>query len=103
MKILYIADDGTQFTDETECEIYEWKLKHVHLKDVHAYDKDDNELKDLFKEDTYNKSEKIIVTTEEAVKELQELGDYTGYNSYEDINEIGEWNFDIHKGAFVKV
>ena len=39
MKIIYIADDGTQFDDEYACKDYEWKLNHPHLKDVHIFDK----------------------------------------------------------------
>ena len=39
---------------------------------------------------------------EDAVKELQELGRYTGYCCYEDITECGEWYFNYKKDTFVK-
>lgn len=94
MKIIYIADDGTQFDDETDCEDYEWKLYHPHLKDVRVFDKDGNEFTNIFEEDTYNYSEKVIVPTDEAAKELQDLADYTGYCYYSHINKAGTWIFD---------
>lgn len=103
MRIKYIADDGTEFDDETLCEDYEWKLNHPHLKDIHVFDEGGNEFKDIFSEDTYNQSAKIVVDTIEAVKDLQDLGIYTGYNCYEDIDDVGEWVFDLKKETFVKV
>lgn len=103
MRIKYIADDGTEFDDETQCEDYEWKLNHPHLKDVHVFDEDGKEFEDIFSEDTYNQSAKIVVDNIEAVKDLQDLAEYTGYNCYEDINDVGEWRFDMHKETYVKV
>lgn len=91
MRTVYIADDGTQFDDEFECEDYEWKLNHPHLKDVRCYDKDGNELKNIFSENTYGYSQKIIVPTDEAARDLQELSKYTGYCYYGHIAESGTW------------
>lgn len=102
MKIIYIADDGTQFNDEFECKDYEWKLHHPYLKDVHCYDKDDNELQDIFSEDTYGDTVKIIVFNNKAVKDLQDLSIYTGFCCYENISECGEWIFDDEIETFVK-
>jgi hypothetical protein len=101
MRIIYIADDGTQFDDEWSCRDYEWKLNHPHLKEIHAFDKDGKEFENIFAEDTYNYSEKIIVETDIAAKELQELGQYTGYCSYEDIDKAGEWRYDSKQERFV--
>ena len=42
MKIIYIAEDGTQFDDEFECESYEGKLNHPYLKNIVFYDIKDN-------------------------------------------------------------
>lgn len=105
MKIIYLADDGTEFDDEFECEHYEWILNHPHLKDVCCYDKDGNELKDIMVEYTYDYSEKIVVPTDEAAKDLQELADYTGYSYYAHITESGTWIFENEgfDGRFVKV
>ena len=103
MKTIYIADDGTQFDDKYECEDYEWQLNHPYLKDVHAFDKDGNEFEDIFSEDTYNYSAKIIVTSDEGLKDLQALTDYAGYCCYGYIDRVGEWEFDDHKECFVMV
>lgn len=103
MKIIYIADDGTQFDNEFDCEDYEWKLNHPHLKEVHAFDKDGNEFKNIFAEDTYNYSARIVVESDSAAKELQELADYTGYCYYEQIEKAGEWYFDEKQERFVLI
>lgn len=102
MKVIYIADDGKEFDNEDDCEIYEWKLKHMHLNEICFYDKDGNKLYDAYSEDTYNNAERIVVPNENAVKELQEFARYTGYCCYEDITECGEWYFNYKKETFVK-
>ena len=103
MTTIYIADDGTQFDNRVECEDYEWKLNHPHLKDVHIFDKNGNEFEDVFAEDTYNYSEKIVVTNDEAIKDLQDLARYTGYCYYNHIDKVGEWIFDERKEMFVMI
>lgn len=105
MKIVYIADDGKKFDSEFECEDYEWLLNHPHLKDIKCYDKNDNELNSIMEEGTYNYCHKIIVPTDEAVKELNDLADYTGYCYYSYINTSGTWIFEEcgTDGKFVRV
>lgn len=98
MRVVYIADDGKEFADEYECMDYEWALNHPYLKDVHFYDADGNELDDVFSEETYNIAEKIVVLNENAVETLQEFANYTGYCAYEDVNECGEWIFNLDSG-----
>ena len=102
MKVIYIADDGKEFDNEYDCESYEWKLNHAHLDEICFYDKNGNKLDDVYSEDTYNNSERIVVPNETAMKELQELAHYTGYCCYYDIIECGEWHFDDKVGTFVK-
>ena len=102
MKVIYIADDGKEFDDEWDCRDYEWKLNHSSLKDICFYDKDDKLLEDIFSEKTYNVTDKIVVTNENQLKDLQELARYCGFCCYEDIVECGEWIFDYYKGTFVK-
>lgn len=100
MKVIYRADDGKEFDDEFECTDYEWKLKHPHIKDIHLYDGDGNELSNIFSEDTYSNVEKLVVPDKQAAKELQELGKYTGFTCYEWIDDAGTWVCDDSK--FVK-
>ena len=93
MKILYIADDGTQFEDEWECADYEWRLTHPHLKEIKFLNAaGELLLSDPLKEITYNNAETVIVPNEEALQDLQDMTDYTGFCEYNDINSIGTWN-----------
>ena len=101
MKIIYIAEDGTQFDDESDCEHYEWKLNHPNLRDVHAFDSDGNEFEDIFSEDTYNHSATILVETDAAAKDMRELAEYTGYDYYEHITGSGIWTYDEKQERFV--
>lgn len=103
MKIIYVADDGTQFDNQFECENYEWKINHFNLDKIHFFDKDNNELDDVFSEYTYINSNKIIVETIDAVKDLQDLGRIMGFCLYEYIDDMGEWEFDPFEKAFVKI
>ena len=70
MRTVYIADDGKEFDNEFECEHYEWLQNHPHLKDIKCYDKDGKQLEDIMSDDTYYFAKKIIVPTDECVKEL---------------------------------
>lgn len=105
MRTIYIADDGKEFTDEFDCEHYEWVLNHPHIKDIKCYDKDGNALEDLMEEDTYGDCHKLVVSTDEAVKELSDLANYTGFCEYKDITDTGIWIYEENgiNGKFVKV
>ncbi len=103
MTVIYIADDGTQFDNEWDCEAYEWKLNHPHLKDILIFDENGNKFEDIMAEDTYNYSAKIVITSDDALQAIQDLESYTGYCCYGSIDSIGEWVFDKRKETFVKV
>ena len=77
-------------------------MNHTHLNEICFYDKDGNKLDDIYSENTYNNAERIVVPNENAAKELQELGRYTGYCCYEHITQSGEWYFNYKKDTFVK-
>lgn len=102
MKVVYIADDGKQFDDEFACIDYEWIQKHKNLQSVKFYDYDNHMLTDIFNEDVYGATTKVVVPDEDAVEDLQEFGEYTGFCSYEDITEPGEWHWDEDEMGFVK-
>lgn len=103
MKVIYIADDGKQFDDEFACEDYEWMLNNPHINDIIFYDKDSNELKEIFLEDTYLETEKVVVPNEEAVKALYEFTRRTGFCCYYDITEVGIWIFKEDEEGFVRL
>ena len=102
MRVVYIANDGKEFDDKYDCENYEWKLNHPGINEIHMYDNYDDEQEDIFSMSVYENVVKIIVPNEESVKDLQELGDYTGYTCYEWIDEPGEWIWDDEELKFVK-
>ena len=103
MKVIYIADDGKFFDDEFECEDYEWKLNHPYLEDIYFFDKDNNRLSDIFSDESYGETERVVVLNEKAVKDLHDFVEYTGFCSYESINECGDWVFNEKECEFVKV
>lgn len=93
MKMLYVADDGTQFENEWKCIDYEWRLAHPQLNEIKFLDAAGEPiLSSPFEDITYNDTETVIVPSETALQTLQELADYTGFCEYNDINSIGTWN-----------
>ena len=102
MRIIYIADDGTEFDDEFDCEDYEWKLNHPHLKDVHIFDEYGKEFRNIFDEASYDYSTKIVITNEEALKDFEEFTEYAGFACYRSIDKVGEWKFDDNERGFVE-
>ena len=103
MRVVYIADDGKEFDDEFECEDYEWSLNHPRLNDIHIYDETDDELRDIFSEETYRCAEKIIVSDDETAKTLRDLGEYTGCCGYDGVTGPGKWIYDKKHSVFIKV
>ena len=104
MRIVYVADDGTPFGDEWSCTNYEWRQNHPHIAEVLLYGKRNKRIKeDIFSEDVYNTVEKIVIETEEILKDFRALVDETGFCCYEDITEVGTWKFNDEKQTFVKV
>ena len=102
MKIIYIAEDGKEFDDELECEHYEWLLNHPHINEIQCYGKRGVKLKDLLLEETYCRVTKIIIKSEEELKEFHDLAIYTGFMCYKYITDIGTWIFDDKAEGFVK-
>lgn len=101
MKIVYIANDGTQFDNQYECENYEWELRHPYLNHITIFDKYGNELTDIFSEKTYSSCDTIIILNEKILKDLQDLAAYTGYCLYSDINKVGVWEYKDNDNCFV--
>lgn len=102
MKTIYEAFDGTQFDDEFTCTDYEWKKEHEQgLKDISFRNFQRQELIDKFSEDTYRSTYYIDITSEEGLRTLHKLADYTGYCSYEDPDSVGSWIWNEDKGEFI--
>lgn len=104
MRTVYIADDGTQFDDQWECEDYELLLNNPCLKDIIVYNGDGEVLSNIFDEETYEYATKIIVPTNESAVALRELGERNGWCNYADIKESGTWRWKCgFKGKFIKI
>lgn len=105
MKIIYIADDGTQFNDKYECEEYEWISNHPNIRNVKMYDKNDNELTTYMSQDTYENADVVIVPDDEALDDLHELAEFTGFSYYFQVACPGRWEFRMNgfNGCYVRV
>lgn len=103
MKVVYMSDDGEIFDNKYDCMDHEWLLYHSNMKYfVGFYDKNLEELKNVFSEDTYQNTDMVIVTDNIVIADLHALAEYTGFCNYKDITEVGIWKFDKKKGHFVK-
>lgn len=99
MRTVYIADDGKEFDDECECQVYEFESS---LNAIKIYDKDGNKLKDLLSEGTYYEAKKIIINTKEELRDLHKIADYTGFCGYESITSVGIWIYDEDNECFIR-
>lgn len=102
MRVIYISNDGKEFNDEFECEQHEWIISNPDIENIHIYDKDGNELVDLFSENTYDKSHRIEVPNESALDALHKLADYTGFHLYKTIDDCGDYVYDNEDFTFEK-
>ena len=95
MRVVYIANDGTEFDDEWDCEVYEAGIKHTGLLDIEFYDVN-NQLYQIdklsvFDEWVYYKAEKVVIPTQKAYDDFAWLTEETGWCEWEDITEPGIW------------
>lgn len=97
MRTVYIADDGAQFEDKWKCEAYEFYQTLPDLDKITLIDAYDNVLNSdpmaFFDEDTYTKTEVVIINSAEAVKSLHKIAEYTGFCEYKDITQPGFWRW----------
>lgn len=93
MRILYIADDGTEFDNEFECEYYEEIKRHNKVNDIEVYDADGNRVlfESVYNDAFYNEAEKIIIHTEEEATDILWLAEYTGWLEFEQLTSVGTW------------
>lgn len=105
MRIVYIADDGTEFNDEYACRDYEWMLERKKVFNlIEFYDANGNKIENVMTKEAYNTVWTIVVPTEEAAKAIVDLGDYRGFNAYNDICSAGTWEWyeDGWNGGFIR-
>lgn len=95
MRILYIANDGTEFENEWDCEAYEEAQNHPEITNVVFYDKNNCPYKvgsDLFDDDIYNDCEKVLIHDEKEYEAFQWLARECGWCEFQNqIKSPGLW------------
>lgn len=103
MKIIYEAFDGTQFDNEFVCTDYEWAKNHTEgLRDIIFHGKNGEIYYDKLHENTYNNVMHIEILSEEGLKTLKDIADYTGFCCYYDVDSIGKWSWNKKEEKFKK-
>ena len=101
MRIMYIADDGTTFDDEYDCEHYEFVLRHPYLGNILFLDENKKQIKNFMLQESYECTDYVIVHSNDELSALHELASFTGFCSYHTIVDIGTWKFDYGEMKFV--
>ena len=95
MRVVYIANDGTKFDDQWDCEVYEASIKHNNLFDIELYDDNGHPYRidklSIFDDWIYYKAEKVVIPTQKAYEDFVWLTEETGWCEWEDITEFGTW------------
>ena len=91
MRTVYIADDGTQFDNEYECETYEFNLT-ISDHNLKFYDAGGTLLDyPITDSRIYNLSDKVIVPDEQSLNVLRKVSYANGWCEFDYIDSIGEW------------
>ena len=99
MRVIYIADDGTQFDDEWECKSYEMRQNHPYCATIEYFNEAGNpltigeDITDAFDDRIYDFAWKVIIHNEEEFKDFCWLQDYHGWYDMECITGPGVWNY----------
>ena len=95
MRVVYIANDGTEFDDEWDCEVYEAGIEHAGLLDIEFYDVNEQlyqiDKLSIYDEWVYYKAEKVVIPTQKVYDDFAWLTEKTGWCEWEDITEPGIW------------
>lgn len=101
MRTVYIADDGTEFSDKTECEEYEtlkiFKINNIPMLDDKFTWVDTNSFESF---NDFELCEYIKVNSKEDLKILKEIYNWTGY---EVPNSVGEFYYDHDEYCWKKI
>lgn len=98
MRILYIADDGTEFTDEWDCEMYEDLQHYPSQFTIDFYDAKGR----LYRiqpslldgkgfDEIYQKAEKVVIHNQSEFEALAHLTNIGGWCEFDDITGPGTW------------
>lgn len=102
---IYIADDGTEFWDEDECQEYEEKQMYEMVCDtLKFYDISQKLITDASLSEALRNSYYIKVLDENAWETLERITCNTGYSSpiHNEIREMGTWYYDENYKTYGK-
>ena len=100
MFIKYFADDGTEFNDEYECEMYEesknMKNAYPEIFKIEFWNKDSKKYSidpdNIFDDNIYNNACKINIPSENAFLCFHDWAEYCGWCEFiDDISGPGMW------------
>jgi len=103
MKCVWFADDGTQFTDEYECEEYERNLKYKNIAPTtRFFDCNGREVPFRPTAEYCERLYYIEVSNKEETPALTQWFDEMGYDSpWDTTNEVmGRWFFDTYNNKW---
>lgn len=93
MRTVYIADDGTQFNNEYECETYEFNLT-ISDHNLKFYDAGGTLLDyPITDSRIYNLSDRVIVPDEQSLDVLRKVSYANGWCEFDYIDSIGVWEY----------
>ena len=95
MRCVYIADDGREFDDEYDCEMYEGALLHPNLLNITFY----NECGESYKirhhnindDAIYDTCERIDIHNDKEAADLRWLAEECGWCEFYEITSMGVW------------
>lgn len=99
----WLSDDGKRFCDETECAEYELKQKLWHSNLSVICPETGVAYKGPFVMDkkAYNNCESVIVPNSQALADLKEIQNFTGF--YVGIDSVGKWKYDDTENEWIIV
>lgn len=101
---IYEAEDGRQFDDAVECEEYEIRLE-AEKTPLKVYGKHNKRIHDIWNNEAYNQSYKIVIPSTEALGMLDRLQKFYGFYSNIPINSdgLGTWKYNDKNDDWEKV
>ena len=112
MRTVYIADDGKEFDDPCDCELYEGILCHKEVYGIEFYDAEGKPFHiqpgNEFDDDIYQKTEELIVHNKKELECLQWLTESCGWCEFDSITSPGRWKRFLtdeffHNGEYRKI
>ena len=99
----WVAYDGNRFDNETDCIEHELKqkLRHTDLSVICPETGVAYKGPLVMSQKAYNNCESVIVPNSQALADLKEIQDFTGF--YDGIDSVGKWKYDDTENKWVIV